>query len=209
MGYSMKRYSIEEGRLLVKAARNAIEIFVTTANFRREAVEATLGGFNSRHGVFVTLHHYPTRTLRGCIGFTEGAKPISKLLVDAAVAAAAEDPRFVPVMESELGRIIVEVSVLGPAERLRGEGDALRDQIRIGADGLILEYGYHRGLLLPIVPVEQGWGAEEFLDNLCAKAGLRPHIWRQHGIALFRFSTQVFTEVEPRGKIEEVAPEPV
>jgi hypothetical protein len=203
----MKRYTLEEGRQLVKAARNSIEIFISTANFRREAVEATLSGFDARHGVFVTLYHYPTRTLRGCIGFTEGVKPIKRLIVDAAVAAAAEDPRFVPVMEPELDRITVEVSVLSDAERIRGEGEALKDQIRIGTDGLIIEYGYHRGLLLPIVAVEQGWGAEEFLNNLCVKAGLQPHMWKQHGVLLYRFTTQVFTEVEPRGRVEEVKSE--
>ena len=176
----MKRYTLDEGRRLVKAARNAIEIFVTTANFRPEAVESTLSGFDSKHGVFVTLYHYPTRTLRGCIGVTEGVKPIKKLIVDAAIAAAAEDPRFIPIMEPELDRLTVEVSILSDAERMRGEGEALKNQIRIGTDGLIIEYGYHRGLLLPIVPVEQKWSAEEFLNNLCEKAGMRPHMWRQH-----------------------------
>jgi hypothetical protein len=200
----MKSYSLAEGELLVKAARNAMEIFLTSSNFRREAVEGGLSELSRRQGVFVTIYHYPTRTLRGCIGFTEGVKPIGKLIVDAAVAAATEDPRFVPVSPGEFEHIVLEVSLLSDPERITGDPAKIRSQVRIGQDGLIIEYGYHRGLLLPIVAVEEGWGAEEFLDQVCVKAGMGRSMWRQHGVSLYRFSTQIFAETEPRGKVKEV-----
>jgi hypothetical protein len=200
----IKAYSLSEGELLVKAARNAIEIYLTSSNFRREAVEAGLSGFERRHGVFVTIYHYPTRTLRGCIGFTEGVKPMRELIVDAAVSAATEDPRFVPLSPSEFGHITLEVSLLSEPARITGDPLEIRKKVRVGEDGLMIEYGYNRGLLLPIVAVEEGWGAEEFLDNVCIKAGLETRMWRQHGVSLYRFSTQVFAEAEPRGRIREV-----
>ncbi|VVB76698.1 Uncharacterised protein [uncultured archaeon] len=200
----MKTYSLHEGELLVKAARNAIEIFVGSAEFRREAVEKGIEELDQKHGVFVTIYHYPTRTLRGCIGFTEATEPVKRMIVDAAIAAATEDPRFVPVSHLEFDHITIEVSVLSKAERMAGSPDEIKDQIKIGRDGLVIDYGYHRGLLLPAVPVEEGWGAEEFLDNLCTKAGLKQHVWKQRGVALSRFSTQVFAEAEPRGRVREL-----
>lgn len=200
----MKAYSLSEGELLVKAARNAIEIYLTSSNFRREAVEKGLGGFERRHGVFVTIYHYPTRTLRGCIGFTEGVEPIRKLVVDAAIAAATEDPRFVPLSHIELEHVTIEVSVLSEATEIKGGPDRIRDQVAVGKDGLIVSYGYHRGLLLPIVAAEEGWGAEEFLDNVCIKAGMERHMWRRPGVSICKFSSQVFAETEPRGRIREI-----
>ena len=200
----MKSYSLEEGEALVRAARNAIEIYLTSSNFRREAVEKGLVRLERRHGVFVTIYHYPTRTLRGCIGFTEGVKPIGKLIVDAAIAAATEDPRFVPLSPGEFGHIVLEVSLLSESAKIMGEPSKIRDQVRIGQDGLIIEYGYNRGLLLPIVAVEEGWGPEEFLDQVCVKAGMGKHMWRQSGVSIYRFSTQIFAETEPRGKVKEV-----
>jgi len=200
----MKAYSLSEGELLVKAARNAIEIYLTSSNFRREAVESSLVGFERRHGVFVTIYHYPTRTLRGCIGFTEGVAPIRKLIVDAAISAAVEDPRFVPLSHLELEHVTIEVSVLSEAARIMGEPSKIRDQVEVGKDGLIVEYGYNRGLLLPIVAVEEGWGAEEFLDNVCIKAGMGRQMWKRPEVSIYKFSTQVFAEAEPRGRIREV-----
>ncbi|HEC34941.1 MAG TPA: AMMECR1 domain-containing protein, partial [Anaerolineae bacterium] len=50
-----------------------------------------------------------------------------------------------------------------------------------------------QGLLLPQVPVEQGWDREEFLENLCLKAGLLPDCWREEA-ALYAFTAVVFSE---------------
>jgi uncharacterized protein (TIGR00296 family) len=197
-------YSLEEGEELVRAARNAIELSIISQNLDKEIIEKKLNKFDQKHGVFVTIYHYPTRTLRGCIGFMEGIGPIKRLIVDAAIGAAAEDPRFVPISHLEFEHMIIEVSILSKTERIIGEPQEIKEQVKIGRDGLVIEYGYHKGLLLPIVAVDQRWYPEEFLENVCIKAGLPDHMWKQHDIFLYRFSTQVFREVEPRGKIEEV-----
>lgn len=200
----MKSYSLLDGEKLVKAARNSIELFLTMKGFEHERVEETLRGLEERHGVFVTLYHYPNKVLRGCIGFIEGVEPINKLIVDAAIAAATEDPRFVSVSHMEFEHLVVEVSVLSRPERIHGKPEEIKSQVKIGRDGLIIEYGYHKGLLLPIVAIEQEWNAEKFLDNVCLKAEMPTHMWRQPDVSLYKFSTQVFRELEPRGTVEEV-----
>lgn len=200
----MHAYSLEQGDKLVRAARQAIELYITTKEFRGDAVEKTLPEFTQKHGVFVTIYHYPTRTLRGCIGFPEGIGEVRKLVVEASVAAATEDPRFVPVSHREFEHTVLEVSVLSSMEPTKGNAEQIKKQIKIGRDGLVIEYGYHKGLLLPIVPVEERWSVPRFLDEVCIKAGLPEHTWTHGTASLYKFSTQVFRETEPRGKVEEV-----
>ncbi len=201
----MQAYSAEDGEKLVKAARNAIELCIGAHEFKNEMIERTLTDFTQKHGVFVTVYHYPTRTLRGCIGFSEGIGELRKLLVEAAIAAATEDPRFVPVSHLEFEHDIIEVSILSKPERMHGDAEQIKRQIRIGRDGLMIEYGYHKGLLLPMVGVEERWSVPQFLDNVCLKAGLPEHTWRNGTATLYKFSTQVFSEIEPKGRIREVA----
>ena len=197
-------YSIEEGMKLVRAARNAIELHIRSPHFRRGMLEKELAGFGEGHGVFVTLSHYPTGSLRGCIGFPNPTAPLRRTLVDAALAASSVDPRFVPVSHEELERLLVEVSILSEPLAIKGTPEDILNGIKVGRDGLIIEYGYHSGLLLPIVAVEEEWNAEEYLENLCIKASLPIHAWRQGSARLYRFTAQVFRELSPHGPIEEI-----
>jgi len=142
-----------------------------------------------RHaGAFVTLH--ASGDLRGCIGYPGSEKPLDQVIAECAVAAATEDPRFSPVHRSELGRLSVEISVLTPIEPMRDLGE-----IMVGRDGLVVEQGFRRGLLLPQVASEHGWDRETFLAHACMKAGLRPDAWRT-GARVSRFQAEVFGEDE-------------
>jgi uncharacterized protein (TIGR00296 family) len=200
----MKTYKLSEGERLVRAARNAIELYLRSPNFNSSIIEKSLSEFNDNAGVFVTIEHYPTMSLRGCIGFPRAVGPIKKTIIDAAIAAATEDPRFIPLSHVELDDIIIEVSILTEPELIGGKPSEIKKQIKIGRDGLIIEYGYESGLLLPIVAVEQKWNEEEFLNNVCIKAGLSENTWKHGNATLYKFSTQVFREESPNGNVIEV-----
>lgn len=198
-------YSLEDGALLIKAARTAIELSLKSPRFSRLMVEKTLSNFTESSGVFVTLEHYPTMSLRGCIGYPNPIGPLNRLLVEAAIAAAFEDPRFTPVSEQELGELVVEISVLTKPEHIDSTSPSGRlKEIKVGRDGLMIKYGFKSGVLLPIVAVEELWNKEEFLSNLCMKADLPEDSWRRPEIDLYKFTSQVFKEREPGGKVEEV-----
>jgi len=199
-------YSLEDGRVLVSAARSAIELCIKSPKFDRSMVEGSIERFTEHSGVFVTLEHYPTMTLRGCIGFPEPSGPLKSLLVEAAIAAATEDPRFMPVSHQELGHLVVEVSILSKPERIIQKSASGRlKEVKVGRDGLVIRYGFKSGLLLPVVPVEQGWNKEEFLGQTCVKAGMPEDAWRRPEIELYKFTAKVFKESEPGGSVEEVA----
>lgn len=200
----MNSLSAEEGQILVRLARKAIE-----SRLSGEAL-APEGGFplafKEPRGVFVTLKTHPDHNLRGCIGFPEPSLPLLDAVLNAALAAAFKDPRFTPVSKDEMDSLVVELTVLSPPEPVPGNTpDEIRNGIKIGVHGLLVRYITGRaGLLLPQVPVENGWGIDEFLGYTCMKAGMPRDTWMHPDCKVFRFTGQIFQETEPRGEIVEV-----
>ena len=86
-----------------------------------------------------------------------------------------------------------EVEVENPKEYLA--------KIRVGVDGLIVEKGIYKGLLLPQVPVEWKWCEEEFLCQCCVKAGLPPDSWLTKGVKIYKFQAIIFEEETPQGEV--------
>ena len=171
--------------LLLKIAREAIAAhlnpqFQSAISNLQSAILARPGG------AFVTIHK--GGDLRGCIGHLERSEPLGRVVPRCAVAAAATDPRFPALTLDEIGDIDLEISLLGPLEPISGP-----DDIVVGRDGLVVEKGWHRGLLLPQVATEWGWDAEVFLAHTCQKAGLPRDAW-QLGAKIWRFEAEVFGE---------------
>ena len=192
--------SLDEGRKAVALARNTIEQFVKN---NTTPLTNLTGVFTEKQGTFVTLHTFPEHDLRGCIGIPFSIMPLKEAIIDAA-KSATRDPRFPPLGEEEVDKIIIEVTILTKPELIKAlKPKDYLSSIEIGRDGLIVEQGYYKGLLLPQVPVEQGWDKEEFLSHTCMKAGLLPDAWFDDNIKIFKFSGQIFTEIEPNGKIKE------
>lgn len=189
--------------MAVKTARIVIEEYVRTDRVPMVELPAT---FNDLSGVFVTLK--VAGDLRGCIGYPYPDLPLSQALVDAAVQAATQDPRFPRVRSAELDSIAVEVTLLSEPELLRVKPIERPKHIAIGRDGIIVEYGLYRGLLLPQVPVEQGWGPEEYLEYGCLKAGISPDMWVDEKTKVSTFQGQIFQEKAPRGEVVEEKMDP-
>lgn len=142
--------------------------------------------FRTPRGAFVTLTK--GGDLRGCIGFIEPVMPLGQAVIRCAIYAATEDPRFPPVAASELGRLRVEISVLTPVREIADPG-----LVKVGTHGLVVERDGRKGLLLPQVPVENGWDRETFLAQASLKAGLPADAWKR-GAKLSVFEAIVFHE---------------
>ena len=191
--------TLDEGRVAVKLARKAIETYLAEGR----VIEDRLSGvFEQKRGVFTTLTKHGE--LRGCIGFPYPIKRLDEAIIESAIAAATQDPRFPPVRLDEMDEIIVEVTVLTPPEKLNVKPIELPKYVEIGRHGLMVRRGMYSGLLLPQVAVEFGFDAEEFLSQTCMKAGLPPDCWLMEGTEVYRFEGQIFKEVEPRGDVVEV-----
>lgn len=189
----------KEGECAVRIARQTIE--AETEDRDPGQIDAP-GSFREKRGVFVTIHTYPDMNLRGCIGYPEPVYSLGKALVKAA-QGACHDPRFPRLRAEELPNIVVEVSVLTPPLEIKvDDRKRLPSQVRIGQDGLIVEMGYYRGLLLPQVATEWGFDAETFLSETCMKAGLTPDCWLDRACKIYKFQAEIFAEEEPRGKVK-------
>ncbi len=199
-------YSLEEGEFLVKLARKTIEEYLKSGKKPKIDEKSVPEKLKKKAGAFVTLdkvgESLREKELRGCIGYIEPIMPLYKTVMEAAISAATQDPRFEPVKLEEMDNIIVEVTILTPPELIKVKSPReYPKHIEIGKHGLIVEYGIYRGLLLPQVPVEYGWSKEEFLSHTCMKAGLLPDCWLSENVKIYRFSGIVFSEEKPRGRV--------
>jgi len=180
---------IEDGKIAVKLARESIETFIRDGR-QTDVVRKT--PFGEERGVFVTINK--DKQLRGCIGYPYPIKPLGEAIVDSAINAATNDPRFPSLSVKELAEIKIEVTILGKPEKLDVKPKDLPKEIKIGRDGLIVKRGFYQGLLLPQVPVEWNWDTEEFLCQTCFKAGLPQDCWLDDSTEVYRFKGQIFEE---------------
>jgi len=175
---------------LLALARKSVEYAVREKKPYEPTASAS-EALNQERGAFVTLRK--SGELRGCIGYTSAEKPLSMTVRDTATLAALRDPRFQPVSASELPQIDYEVSVLSPLRRVLDTR-----QIKVGQHGLLMKNGAYEGLLLPQVPVEEKWDRQRFLEETCAKAGMRPGCWKDENTDIFMFTAVVFGENRPQ-----------
>ena len=193
------KLSDSDGVFLVKTARQAVTEFLSNGNkMKLEAEHEKKFSFHS--GVFVTLNK--PNGLRGCIGFPMPEKKLSHAIIEGAIAAATEDPRFPSVTVKELNDITFEVTVLTPpAEIDVSDPMEYLMKIKVGRDGLIVRHSFYSGLLLPQVPSEYGWNVEEFLQHTCHKAELEKDFWKSGKAKIEKFEGIVFKEETPNGEV--------
>lgn len=187
-----------EGAQLVRLARSAVEKYLSESAVLEPAEQDS-----HTAGVFVTLNYvtrFKEEHLRGCIGFPMPGL-LQQSVIQAAIAAATQDPRFPPVDMAELGSTIFEVSVLTVPEELKCSPADYASRIAIGRDGLMLRWKNGSGLLLPQVPLELKWDVNEYLANICYKAGAPLEALHDSSSRLYTFQALVFKELEPLGKV--------
>lgn len=196
--------SLKEGEFLIRLARNTVKTYLETGK-PVKAPENTPKKLFEQCGVFVTINSLKNgeKKLRGCIGYPYPTSPLVEAVIDSAISAATRDPRFYPLSLTELGTVVFEVSVLTPPEAVEVENPKeYLAKIKVGEDGLIVEKGFYKGLLLPQVPVEWEWCEEEFLCQCCVKAGLSPDSWLTQDAKIYKFQAIIFEEETPQGKVK-------
>ena len=187
----------------IKSVHFARKIVSDTVNHERSSSEKLPEVFNEYLGVFTTLHTYPDYFLRGCIGIPEPVMRLRQALIESA-RSVTHDPRFPVLSASELDNIVVEVTILSKPEKISfSDPKDILSQIQVGRDGLIIEQGYFKGLLLPQVPVEQQWDSKTFIEQTCVKAGLSHNAWLEEETIIKSFTGQIFSEEKPFGTVKE------
>jgi uncharacterized protein len=196
--------SDEEGKFLLQLARNTVTQYLENGKIIKPP-KGTPKMLFEQCGVFVTINSVKgaEKELRGCIGYPYPTSPLVEAVIDSAIKASTQDPRFEPMAPKELDKVVFEISVLTPPEPVQtSDPKEYVKKIKVGEDGLIIERGYRKGLLLPQVPIEWGWCEEEFLCQCCMKAGLPPDSWLAKDTKISKFKAIIFEEQSPNGAIK-------
>ncbi|MFM9963878.1 MAG: AmmeMemoRadiSam system radical SAM enzyme [Planctomycetaceae bacterium] len=174
-------------------------LFATAAELVRAAAEgraAETSAFdrsgmrlNIVSGTFVSLKR--RGRLRSCCGSFGQAMQLNHCLKEAANRTATNDPRFPKISVSELPHLDLDVWLLFAPEQVIERGLDRINAVTIGKHGLQIIQGQQRGLLLPGVATDNDWNSEEFLNQVCVKAGLPPTAWKSDDTTLFRFEGDV------------------
>ncbi|NCA97462.1 MAG: AmmeMemoRadiSam system protein A [Bacteroidia bacterium] len=149
----------------VALARQSLEFYVRNGRQLPSYKVSSLLS-NNKAGVFVSLKK--NGSLRGCIGTTQPkTKSIAEEIVQNAISAGTEDPRFPPVDASELSELVYSVDVLKTPE-------AISSPLKLDVKkyGVIVSFQGQSGLLLP--NLEGVNTVKEQIDIALRKAGISP-----------------------------------
>ncbi|NPA32755.1 MAG: TIGR00296 family protein [Aquificae bacterium] len=190
---------VKDAKKLIELGRKAVwEAF---RGGKLEVPQEIKEAYSQPMGVFTTIERYPQRQLRGCIGVPLPVYPLWYGVIHSSLQAAFNDPRFPPLSPEEFDKVTWELSLLTPPEEIKAPPEERPKHVEVGKHGLIVERGNQSGLLLPQVAVEHRWNPVEFLEYTCLKAGLPRDCWRDPSTKVYRFSGEVFREVEPFGEV--------
>jgi hypothetical protein len=179
----------EQEILLGLARRSLVEYFQQTVPGVPALDDPIL---DQQRGCFVTLMR--NGALRGCVGNVFPRLPLCQAVVESARSAAFCDSRFPPLERHELFEILIEISVLSAAVRLRsGTAEEILAQIRPHVDGVLLQVSGRMSTFLPQVweklPVPT-----DFMNCLAKKSGLAPEAWCDSSAVISVYQAQSFAE---------------
>ena len=159
---------------LVKLAKDTVEEFTKTGKTIQPPVDP-VPFMNEKAGVFVSLKK--RGDLRGCIGtFSPARDTIADEIIQNAISAATEDPRFSPVEVPELEEIEYSVDVLSKPEKVASKKDLDPKKY-----GVIVKSGDRKGLLLPDLE------GVDTVDDQISIASMKAGIYMEEEIELYRF----------------------
>ncbi|VVC00258.1 Uncharacterised protein [uncultured archaeon] len=182
----------ELGKFAAELARKSIRHFLETQEIMKIGEKGIpFAELKESKGCFVTLTI--NRELRGCIGNIEPHGKVYEAIIRNAVLAAFRDDRFNPLSQEEFSIIKIEISVLTTPTKL--EFSSPDDLIsKLGHEmGVIIAKGGRGATFLPQV-WEDIPEKEEFLSQLCMKAGLGPDEWKKPGLKVETYRVEAYTE---------------
>ncbi len=162
---------------LVKLAKETIEQYVRDGSTIKPPSDLP-AEMSEKAGVFVSIKK--KGELRGCIGtFHPTMENVAHEIIQNAVSAATQDPRFPPVTSAEIDELEYSVDVLSEPEKISG-----KDELDPRKYGVIVKRDECRGLLLP--DLEGVDTSEEQIRIAAMKAGISS----AEGMELYRFEVK-------------------
>ena len=166
----------------VKLAYHAIETYLKTGETTNppDPLPENMG---EPGAVFVSLHTADGR-MRGCRGTNTPTEPnLAEAIIHTAIASATDDPRFPPMIFSEIEGLDVKVDVLSELEPVPDMSE-LDEKVY----GVLIKSGYRRALLLPDIATVDSVPRQ--LELVRLKGGIGP----EEPAEFFRFTVTRYTK---------------
>ena len=179
-------------KYLLNQSRKALEYYFQTGK-RIVTKEATIPlELLEKRATFVTLTK--NGELRGCIGKIIPVQALYKDVIENTYSAALDDYRFSEVSKEELSKIQIEISILDIPKKIdyKNAEDLLNILLK-NKFGVLITFQGKSATFLPQVWDELN-NASEFLNHLCAKAGLSEEIWKNEKIEVQVYNVEKFSE---------------
>ncbi len=162
---------------LVRLAKETVEQYVRSGKIISPPDDLT-PEMAEKAGVFISIKK--KGELRGCIGtFHPTTENVAYEIIQNAISAATQDPRFPPLDTSELDSLEYSVDILSEPEKVTSKNELDPKQY-----GVIVKSGDRKGLLLP--DIEGVDSADEQISIASMKAG----IYLGDNVELYRFEVK-------------------
>jgi AmmeMemoRadiSam system protein A len=182
----------KEQKYLLTLARSTLTNYLSGKPIQELAKTKLSPALIEKRGCFVTLEKMGN--LRGCIGYIQPVKSLCECVMENAVNAATQDPRFTEVNFDDLKSITIEISALTVPEPLEIKNRKTLLQVLVpGRDGVILSNGWKNSTFLPQV-WEHFVDKESFLNALCEKGGMPSGCWEDENTEILIYRAEVFKE---------------
>lgn len=189
---NMSLLNKQEEKELIYLARYSIEYGLKFHKPYRPDIRKYSENLQKKMASFVTLLRKDITVesnLRGCIGSIQASKSLVEDVSLNAYNAAFKDPRFSPLKEDEMERIIIKISILSPFQKIHANNlKELYDQIEPFKNGIYLKTPDGRATFLPDV-WEKISDKERFIKELYRKANL-PNEYPFSKIEWFKYTTE-------------------
>ncbi len=162
---------------IVKLAKDTVEKYINKGEIVSQPAEL-IPEMCEKAGVFVCIKK--RGELRGCIGtHLPSTHNVAGEVIQNAVSASIHDPRFSPVVPSELNELEYSVDVLSPPEKIDS-----REALDPKRYGVIVRKGSRRGILLPDLE------GVDTIDEQIKIAGYKAGISPTEDAELYRFEVK-------------------
>ena len=173
---------MKEEKFITDLARKAVADYIISGKEAEINEEELPEILKEKAGVFVTLKK--NNKLRGCMGtFRPVQKNAAYEIVNNAMTAAENDPRFPEVNKEEINDIKISVDILSEPELVSDKSELNPEKY-----GILVKGGHQTGLLLP--DLEGIETAEKQLNIAKRKAGLK----EDAEVEIYRFTVSRFNE---------------
>jgi uncharacterized protein len=189
---SANHMKTEHKNFLLKLSRESLFYYFKNFEYLTTPEDKVPDILRNQGASFVTLTL--RGMLKGCIGRMVPERPLYLDVIQNTYDAAFNDYRFDPLKKENLKDIKIEISVLSPLVKLNyKDSSELLEFLEKNKPGVYIKSGNYSSTYLPQV-WEQIPEPDEFLTELCIKAGLTGGHWMGKKLEVFSYTVENFSE---------------